>query len=78
MPPSPRLSALRIKIAYLSETMTIRAHRISETMPRTASGAGLLPPADALTASLKCIQRARSYIAINHAECAENCCVLKP
>ncbi len=37
MPPSPRLSARRIKSAYLIEMIRIGAHRISDTTPRTAS-----------------------------------------
>ena len=38
MPPSPRLSARRIRSAYLIEMIRISAHRISDTTPRTASG----------------------------------------
>ena len=34
MPPSPRLSARRIRSAYLIEMIRISAHRISDTTPR--------------------------------------------
>ncbi|MGY4420899.1 hypothetical protein ACVWY2_003348 [Bradyrhizobium sp. JR6.1] len=36
MPPSPRLSARRISMAYLTEMMRISAHRISETVSSAA------------------------------------------
>ena len=38
MPPSPWLSARRMSSAYFSEMIRISAHRMSETMPMTASG----------------------------------------
>jgi hypothetical protein len=38
MPPSPRLSARMIRIAYLIEMKMISDQKISDTMPTTASG----------------------------------------
>jgi hypothetical protein len=38
MPPSPWLSARMMRIAYLIEMTTINDQKISDTMPRTASG----------------------------------------
>jgi hypothetical protein len=46
MPPSPRLSARRIKMAYLSATISSSDQRITDTMPITVSGVGA-PPASA-------------------------------
>ena len=51
IPPSPRLSARRIRTAYLSDTTTISDHRITETAPMTAAESGEAPSAAALTAS---------------------------
>src|SRR5439155_20035933 len=51
MPPSPRLSARRIRIAYLREKIKMRDQRISETTPRTASGLAIPAALAALVAS---------------------------
>src|SRR5947208_15972546 len=51
MPPSPRLSARRIRIAYLREMIKMRDQRMSETTPRTASGLAIPPALAALVAS---------------------------
>ena len=53
MPPSPRLSARRIRTAYLSEMMRINDQMISETTPSTASGDGEPLGLAALIASRK-------------------------
>ena len=53
MPPSPRLSARRMRTAYLSEMMTIRAQMMSETTPRTAFCTNEPVAFAALTASRK-------------------------
>ena len=53
MPPSPRLSARRISMAYSTEMMRISAHRISETVPSTALWVSGPPWAAALAASFK-------------------------
>ena len=37
IPPSPRLSARMIRMAYLNETITISDHRITDTMPMMVS-----------------------------------------
>jgi hypothetical protein len=44
MPPSPWLSARKIRIAYFRETITINVHRISDATPRIVSGESV-PPA---------------------------------
>ncbi len=44
MPPSPWLSARMIRTAYLAETMTISAQKISDNTPRIVSGDSA-PPA---------------------------------
>ena len=47
MPPSPSLSARRTKTTYFSDTITISAQKISETMPRTSAAiGGVWPVAD--------------------------------
>jgi len=38
MPPSPRLSARMIRMAYLNETTTISDQRITDAMPMMVSG----------------------------------------
>ena len=53
MPPSPRLSARMIRIAYFTETIRITAHRITESTPSTASGDGAPPAPAAFAASLR-------------------------
>ena len=53
-PPSPRLSARMIRMAYLIDTTRISDHRITETAPITAGASGTAaPPMAALTASLR-------------------------
>ncbi len=44
MPPSPSLSARNTNCTYLSDTITISAQKMSETMPRTSAGVGTLSP----------------------------------
>ena len=52
MPPSPRLSARMIRMAYLIDTTRISDHRITDTAPITAAASGWAAPAmAALTAS---------------------------
>ena len=46
VPPSPLLSARRMKSTYLIVTMKISAHRISDTIPNTISRV-TAPPAAA-------------------------------
>jgi hypothetical protein len=46
IPPSPRLSARMIRMAYLNETITISDQRITDTMPMIVSGE-IVPPASA-------------------------------
>jgi len=41
MPPSPRLSARMIRMAYLNETITVSDQRITDTMPMMVSGEGV-------------------------------------
>ncbi len=43
MPPSPWLSARMIRIAYLADTMTTSAQKMSDRMPRMDSGVGAPP-----------------------------------
>jgi hypothetical protein len=45
MPPSPSLSARSTNTTYLSETISISAQKISETMPSTSAASGSLWPA---------------------------------
>ena len=54
MPPSPRLSARMMRIAYLMDTTRISDHRITDTAPITARVSGWAAPAmAALTASFR-------------------------
>ena len=70
MPPSPLLSARRIKTTYLSVTTTISAQKIVETAPMmfTASrGMALSGP----NTSFIVYKRAGADVAIDNPECAE-------
>ena len=54
MPPSPRLSARMIRIAYLIDTTRISDHRMTDTAPITAAASGWAAPAmAAFTASFR-------------------------
>ena len=54
MPPSPRLSARMIRMAYFTDTTRTSDHRITETAPTTAAGSGRPVPAlAAFTASFR-------------------------
>ena len=44
MPPSPSLSARNTNCTYLSDTISISAQKISETMPLTSAGVGAAWP----------------------------------
>jgi hypothetical protein len=52
MPPSPRLSARRISTAYLSDTIRISDHRISDTAPVAAAGTATVVPNQPSTVQL--------------------------
>ena len=71
MPPSPRLSARRIKIAYFSDTTMIRAQKITETAPTAASPRRGAPGRGGLDGLLQGIERARADVPVDDAECAE-------
>ena len=51
IPPSPRLSARSTNAMYLIVTMTVSAQKISDSTPRTCSGAACSPPVAACSAS---------------------------
>jgi hypothetical protein len=53
VPPSPLLSARRMKSTYLIVTMKISAHRMSDTIPNTISRVTVPPPAAAESDSLR-------------------------
>ena len=44
MPPSPRLSARKIRVTYLSETMIVKPQMINDTTPRMLAVSSGTPP----------------------------------
>ena len=70
MPPSPRLSARRIRITYFSVTTTISAQKITDTAP-TMLGASSGTPCAAVKTSFMRVQRAGADVAVDDAERAE-------
>ena len=53
VPPSPLLSARRMNSTYLMVTMTISAHKMSDTTPKTISRVSAPPAAAAERDSFK-------------------------
>src|ERR1700730_12364329 len=68
MPPSPRLPARMIRMAYLNETITISDQRITDTMPMMVSGESVR----GACGLLESIERAGADIAVDDAECRES------
>src|ERR1700730_15662982 len=68
MPPSPRLPARMIRMAYLNETITISDQRITDTMPMMVSGESVRGACGLLDS----IERAGADIAVDDAECRES------
>ena len=71
MPPSPRLSARRIRTAYFTATMSTSDHRISETEPRTASRVQVSASRRGLDGLFQRVEWTRADIAVDNAERAE-------
>ena len=51
-PPSPSLSTRSARMMYFTVVMMMSVHTISDSEPRTASGAGCLPAAPSTTLSV--------------------------
>ena len=67
MPPSPSLSARSTKTTYFSDTISISAQKISDTMPKTSWGSRNRM-ADAGERNLERIKRAGADVAVDDAE----------
>ncbi len=70
MPPSPRLSARRIRMRYLTEMIRMSDQRMSERTPRDVGRRGS-ERVLAVEAFAQGIERARADIAVNDSEAGE-------